>query len=104
MGFSINHEIFNHINSSPKYFSDGDLTFLYKSCDDNYLGFILPRRLGAAHDRNLFKRRCRAIFQSMNKNKLLSNMGIIIKTKRINVPYKNISGAFSGLSNNVSSK
>ena len=98
---SINHKIFDHINNSPKCFSDGELTFLYKSCDDNYLGFVLPRHLGAAHERNLFKRRCRSIFQTINKAMLLLNVGVIIKTKRIDVPYKNINNAFSKLSNNI---
>ena len=98
---SINHKTFNHINSSPKYFSDGGLTFLYKSCDDNCLGFVLPKRLGAAHERNRFKRRCRSIFQTMNREMSLSNVGLIIKTKRVDVPYKNINNAFSKLSNNI---
>ena len=104
MNCSINYKIFNNIIDSPNYFSHSGLTFLYKSCDNSCLGFVLPRRLGPAHKRNLFKRRCREIFRTMNKKEYFLNLGVIIKTKDIYMDYDNINNAFSGLSNNVSLK
>ena len=106
MNCSINKETFNHIINAPKYFSKGDLTFIYKSCDDNCLGFILPKRLGAAHQRNLFKRRCRSVFNDVRKQAhfMSFGVGVIIKTKQINIPFQNISNAFISLSNNMVSK
>ena len=104
MNCSINKETFNHIINAPKYFSTGDLTFIYKSCNDNYLGFVLPKRLGAAHQRNLFKRRCRSIFNEVRKQADFMNFGVIIKTKQINVSFQGLSNAFVSLSNNMVSK
>ena len=104
MNCSINKETFNHIINAPKYFSEGDLTFIYNSCDDNCLGFILPKRLGAAHQRNLFKRRCRSIFNAIRKQAHFINFGVIIKTKQINIPFQSLSNAFINLSNNMVSK
>ena len=104
MKCSINHKIFNHIINSPNYFSCSGLTFLYKACDNSSLGFVLPRRLGSAHRRNLFKRRCREIFRAMNKEGCFINLGIIIKTNDVDVGYDNINGAFSGLTKNISLK
>ena len=104
MKCSINYKIFNIIIDSPNYFSYSNLTFLYKSCDNSYLGFVLPRRLGPAYKRNLFKRRCREIFRTMNKRACFLNLGVIIKTNDVYVGYDNINNAFSGLSNNISLK
>ena len=101
MNCSINKETFSHIINTPKYFSNGDLTFIYKSCDDNYLGFVLPKRLGAANQRNLFKRRCRSIFQTAQKRAQFINFGVIIKTRRIDVSFQALNNAFLKLSNNI---
>ena len=95
MKLSINHEIFRHITNSPEYYSRGDLLFQYRSCDDNYIGFVLPKRLGAAHKRNKFKRRCRALFQLMHPKTGLNKIGIIIKTRSIDVPYRSIHQIFN---------
>jgi len=97
MKLSINQEIFNHIICSPQYCSSGDLTFQYRGCDKNYIGFILPRRLGAAYKRNKFKRQCRSLCQLMNKNIPSRSVGIIVKTKSIDVSYKEINIAFMKL-------
>ena len=102
MNCSINHKIFNHIIRSSYCFSDNDLTIFYKSFDDNsFLGFVLPKNLGAAHKRNLFKRRCRSIFRDMNKKMRFKNIGVIIKTKNIDINYNDINSALSGLANKL---
>ena len=97
MNLSINRKIFNHIIKSPTYYSEGDLTFQYRLCDDNYLGFVVPRRLGAAHKRNQFKRRCRFLFDSMKKTSSTPTIGVIIQTKCINMSYKQLNRAFANL-------
>ena len=99
MNSSINHTTFNHIISSPNYFSNNGLTFIYSISDCCALGFVLPKRLGAANKRNLFKRRCRALFKKVNQKN--QKIGLIIKTNDLDLKYNCLSDAFSALCNEV---
>ena len=101
MKFSINKSVFNHIISSPNYIKNKDLTLIYSLYDNNCLGFIVPRQLGSARDRNLLKRRCRDVFSIMCKNDLKSPVGVIIKPQTININYSQISNIFFKLSNRL---
>lgn len=101
MNCSINHKTFDYIISSPNYFSNNGLTFIYSTSDCCALGFILPKRLGAANKRNLFKRRCRSLFKSSSKKN--KKIGLIIKTNSLNVNYQRLSEAFSALFNDLPS-
>ena len=42
----------------------GDLLFYYRASDLSQIGFIVSRKTGPANLRNLFKRKCRSLFQS----------------------------------------
>ena len=105
MNFSINHKIFDYIISSPNCFSYNNFTFLYRYCNNSaFLGFILPKHLGAACKRNLFKRRCRALFRDVNKERTVINLGLIIKTNSIDIDYQDVCGGFSALLHKLESK
>ena len=101
MILSIDHKIFNDIIKSPHHLAIASLSFRYKKYDVSYMGFILPRILGPAHKRNLFKRRCKMIFHDMLSQRAFSSMGVIIKPKNIYMDYKDINAAFNFLAENV---
>jgi ribonuclease P protein component len=90
MNFSINHKIFNHITNSPNFIFKNEISFMSRRCDRFALGFIIPKSLGAASLRNLFRRRCRAVLQQFNTDNLLPSFGVVVKPKTININYHNI--------------
>jgi len=90
MHFSINNKIFNHIANSPNFIFKNEISFMSRKYDHFALGFIIPKSLGAASLRNLFKRRCRAVLQHLNSNNHLPSFGVVIKPKTININYHNI--------------
>ena len=96
MNSSINHKVFDHITRSPKKFSKNNISFMSRNCDGFYLGFIVPRVLGSATKRNLFKRRCKASLFRFNQIGLLPQMGLVIKPKHINFNFKDINDSVQG--------
>ena len=90
MNFSIDHRVFNHITSSPNFFSKNEIYFMSRKCDSFFLGFVIPKSLGSASLRNRFKRRCRAILQQFNNRGVLPSFGVVIKPKTIDIDYYNI--------------
>ena len=56
----------------------GDLLFYYRMNNISEIGFIVSRKTGSANLRNLFKRRCRSLFQSY-QTPFLYKYQIIIK-------------------------
>lgn len=95
MNSSINRKIFNHIALSPHFFSKNNISFMSRSCDGFYLGFIIPRVLGSAAKRNLFKRRCRASFVYFKEQGLLPPRGLVVKPKYINSTFSEINDTVS---------
>ena len=80
-------------------------TAMYGHCNDfPSLGFVLPKHLGSACKRNLFKRRCRSLFRDMNKERGVINLGLIIKPKSCDIIYPNIRRGFTGLLQELVSK
>ena len=73
----------------------GDLLFKYKKDVDPKLGFIVSRKYGNAVHRNLFKRRCRAQFQSLIKNNFTNTL--IITPNKQNITWSEISASFNKL-------
>ena len=101
MSFSITKNTFLYIVDSPKRFSCDGISFKYRFIDAFSLGFILPRTLGKASERNLFKRRCRFIIKNINVNLSLPLVGIIIIPSHLNFNYMELFGCFENLSNNI---
>ena len=72
-----------------KSLSIGDLSFKYTRRQPSVVGFIVSKRYGNAVSRNLFKRRCRALFHNLF---IKHNAGIalIIKPNMANLSYSQI--------------
>ena len=79
-----------------KSLSIGDLSFKYAPHRPSAVGFIVSKHYGNAVSRNLFKRRCRSLFQNTFV-KYESNMAVIIRPNTKNVPYPNIEFALENL-------
>ena len=90
MSFSINHRIFSHITLSPDFYSKNQISFMSRKCDELYLGFIIPRKLGSAVSRNKFKRRCRHAISSIHKSGGLPCVGVIVKPQHVNFKFNTI--------------
>tara|TARA_A100001037_G_C14932465_1_gene536671 strand:- start:150 stop:467 length:318 start_codon:yes stop_codon:yes gene_type:complete len=97
---SISNQDFKQILFSSKSLYIRDLLFYYRKNVCSEISFIVSRNKGNAVVRNLFKRRCRALFDN-HKNRHLQNMQIIIKpTKKIknNYSWKELSKSFEDFS------
>ena len=90
MSLSINHRIFSHITLSPDFYSKNQISFMSRKCDDLYLGFIIPRKLGSAVSRNKFKKRCRHAISSIHKSGGLPCVGVIVKPQHVNFKFNTI--------------
>ena len=90
MSLSINHRIFNHITLSPDFYSKNQISFMSRKCDELYLGFIIPRKLGSAVSRNKFKKRCRHAISSIHKSGGLPCVGVIVKPQHVNFKFNTI--------------
>ena len=95
MNSSINRKIFNYITLSPHFFSKNNISFMSRNCDEFYLGFIIPRALGSATKRNLFRRRCRASLVRFEEKGLLPLRGLVIRPKYINSTFNEINDTVS---------
>ena len=74
----------------------GAVLFIYSNILKNAgIGFLVSRKYGNAVERNLFKRRCRALYKNFNfKNKRTS---VIIRPLIKNVSYAKLNGDFKKL-------
>jgi len=90
MSFSINHKIFSHITLSPDFYSKNQISFMSRKCDELYLGFIIPRKLGSAVSRNKFKKRCRHAISLIYKSGKLPGVGIVVKPQHVDFNYNTI--------------
>ncbi len=90
MSLSINHRIFSHITLSPDFYSKNQISFMSRKCDELYLGFIIPRKLGSAVSRNKFKKRCRHAISSIHKSGGLPCVGVIVKPQHVNFKFNTI--------------
>ena len=90
MSLSINHRIFSHITLSPDFYSKNQISFMSRKCDELYLGFIIPRKLGSAVSRNKFKKRCRHAISLVHKSGRLPCVGVIVKPQHVNFKFNTI--------------
>ncbi|MAV89437.1 MAG: hypothetical protein CMG05_02450 [Candidatus Marinimicrobia bacterium] len=90
MSFSIDHRIFSHITLSPDFYSKNQISFMSRKCDELYLGFIIPRKLGSAVSRNKFKKRCRHAISTIQKSGKLPTVGVVVRPKHINFNFNTI--------------
>ena len=85
---SISNQDFKQILFTTKSLHVRDLCFYYRNNINDGISFIVNRKKGNSVARNLFKRRCRSIFNGY-KNNRLKNMQIIIK------PIKNLKNNYT---------
>ena len=95
MKHSLSNAQFNVVFSESKSLRVGDLLFKYKKDVDPKLGLIVSRKYGNAVHRNLFKRRCRAQFQTLIKNGFTNTL--IITPNKQNITWAAISTSFNKL-------
>jgi len=74
----------------------GDLSFKYTFISRPALGLIVSKHYGNSVARNLFKRRCRALFRTrfINRDTMIA---IIVRPNKKNISFRNIDTAFGGL-------
>tara|TARA_Y100000748_G_scaffold188580_1_gene157854 strand:+ start:65 stop:382 length:318 start_codon:yes stop_codon:yes gene_type:complete len=102
---SISSSYFSKIYNNSRSVSYNQILFkIYNKKDDlsvPLLGFAINKKLGKAHERVLFKRRCRALFNRIfiKNNKKIA---MIIIPKSINLDTKRICDSFELLKNNIS--
>jgi len=77
--------------SKPLVF--GALSFYYLNIHPPSLGLIVSKRYGNSVSRNLFKRRCRALFMAwfINQN---SGISLVVRPKKQNISFKDMNAAF----------
>ena len=95
MKHSLSNAQFNVVLSESKSLRVGDLLFKYKKVVDPKLGLVVSRKYGNAVYRNLFKRRCRAQFQTLIKNGFTNTL--IITPNKQNITCSAISASFNKL-------
>ena len=101
MSFSINHKIFSHITLSPDFYSKNQISFMSRKCDELYLGFIIPRKLGSAVSRNKFKKRCRNAISAIHKSGKLPPVGVVVKPKHVNFNFNTISDSIESWAKSI---
>ncbi|SVD21082.1 uncharacterized protein METZ01_LOCUS373936 [marine metagenome] len=74
----------------------GDLSFKYVSSQQPALGLIVSKYYGNSVLRNLFKRRCRAIFKTKFINEGVT-IALIVRPNNQNISFKDMDVAFGGL-------
>tara|TARA_Y100000996_G_C22407963_1_gene595970 strand:+ start:529 stop:846 length:318 start_codon:yes stop_codon:yes gene_type:complete len=78
---SITNQNFKKVLYNSKSLPVRDLLFYYDTNVSSGISFIVNRKMGNAVLRNKFKRRCRALFNKHNKDRL-NDYTIIIKPKK----------------------
>lgn len=92
MKFSLTSKEYKHLFSNNNSLKIGDLLFRYKKNPLPRLGLIVSKKYGNAPSRNLFKRRCRALYRLYFQNE---NLIIVIQPLHQNIGWKNIQSGFS---------
>ena len=96
LNFSIPSTEFNLIMNISKSLFIGDLSFKYTSAARPSLGLIVSKHYGNSVVRNLFKRRCRAVFRNkfINRGALVA---LIVRPIKQNISFQDIDVALGEL-------
>ena len=74
----------------------GDLSFKYTSRSRPALGLSVTKYYGNSVARNLFKRRCRALFKSVFINRG-AMVGLVVRPNKQNISFIDMNAAFGKL-------
>ena len=96
LNFSISSAEFNHIMKVSKSLVIGDLSFKYTSISGPSLGLIVSKHYGNSVSRNLFKRRCRALFRAkfINRGSMIS---LVVRPNKQNISFLELDTSFGRL-------
>jgi len=86
---------------TAKSLSIGDLLFIYSKGSPPSIGFAVSTKYGAAHQRNLFKRRCRSVFRMLFINRCAQVL-LVVQPKTRNVSYRSVLTSFSSFYDKIS--
>jgi len=78
-----------------------NIVFKYVKSETPLIGFLVSKKFGKAHERNLFKRRCRSAFYQRLIRKDI-NYSIIIRPSRSPLSWAQINQSFDLLLEKVS--
>ena len=98
---SLSSSHFSHIMKTAKSLSIGDLLFIYSKGSPPSIGFAVSTKYGAAHQRNLFKRRCRSVFRMLFINRCAQVL-LVVRPKTKNVSYNSVLTSFSAFYDKIS--
>ncbi len=93
MNLSINKNLYKDIIRSTSHINSKNINLKFCNSKHSKIGFILPSSLGPSHERNLFKRRCRASFINNKNNKL----AVLVKPNTLNIQFNEIDWVFTKL-------
>ena len=100
MKHSISNQDFKQILFKTKSLHIRDLLFYYRNNVKNGISFIVNRKKGNAVCRNLFKRRCRSLFNKYQVDQFKNTQIIIkpIKNLKNNYTWKELKQSFEEFS------
>jgi len=98
---SLSSKEIKHSLTASKSLKFGDLLFRHVNSASPGIGFIVSRKYGNAVQRNLFRRRCRAVFQQCIKQSSLS-ISLVVRPLKSQIPYSSIEKAFHQLETKLS--
>ena len=96
LNFSIPSTEFNHIMKVSKSLLIGDLSFKYTSRSRPALGLSVAKYYGNSVARNLFKRRCRALFKSVFINRG-AMVALVVRPNKQNISFIDMNASFGKL-------
>ena len=96
MNFSLGSSEFAYVLQSSKSTKIGEIQIKYIPYNTPALGLIVSKKYGNAVQRNLFKRRCRAIFRNLFINNQ-TNYALIVRPMKSIQTYRSIYEAFNNL-------
>ena len=100
LNFSITSTEFNHIMKNSKSLLVRDLSFKHTPSSRPALGLIVSKHYGNSVARNLFKRRCRALFRTSIINRGV-DISLIVRPNKQNMSFMDMETAFEGLYENI---
>ena len=100
LNYSIPSVEFNHIMKISKSLLIGDLSFKYTRGPRPTLGLIVSKAYGNSVVRNLFKRRCRALFRTWFINRDV-DISLIVRPYKKSVSFVDMNAAFEKLYENI---
>jgi ribonuclease P protein component len=74
---------------------------VYGFSNDEYLYLMVNKKYGNAPNRNLFKRRARALFNNLAQQHSLLSLGLMIKPLKQNVSHKDLKSCFELLNKKI---